>query len=222
MAKTPNVLWAQRPHCVYLTIDVQDVKEPKLEITSEDDGKQSRLTFSGTASDSGTEYSLDLQLFAGVDKEQSKFNTLPRHIFLVLEKNEEGSWPRLTKESSKGDKHIKVDWDKWVDSDDDAADDIDMSGMSGMGGMGGGMGGPPGGMDFASMLGGMGGGGLGGGGMGGMGGLPPGMDMEKLMASMGGAAGGPGGEGDSDEDDDDDDLPPLEAAEPQPAAAEEK
>jgi hypothetical protein len=43
-----------------------------------------------------------------VDKEQSKFNTLPRHIFLVLEKNEEGSWPRLTKESSKGDKHIKV------------------------------------------------------------------------------------------------------------------
>jgi hypothetical protein len=37
-----------------------------------------------------------------------QFNTLPRHIFLVLEKKEAGSWPRLTKASSKGDKHIKV------------------------------------------------------------------------------------------------------------------
>ncbi|KAI8463574.1 MAG: putative Hsp90 binding co-chaperone [Monoraphidium minutum] len=181
--KTPNVLWAQRPNCVFLTIDVQDVKDPKLELANEEDGKHAKLSFAGAAAD-GTAYALDLELYGAVDKDASKFNTIPRHIFLVLEKAEAGSWPRLTKGPSKGDKHIKVDWDKWVDSDEEPEDDIDMSGMGGMPGMDmGGMGG----MDIQKLLAQMGGG-----------------------AGMGGMGGGEEGEGGSDSDDDE--LPPLEAA----------
>jgi hypothetical protein len=45
-----------------------------------------------------------------------QFNTMPRHIFLVLEKKEAGSWPRLTKAPSKGDKHIKV-WGRPLESE---------------------------------------------------------------------------------------------------------
>jgi hypothetical protein len=40
-------------------------------------------------------------LFGGVDKEKSKISVTPRSVFLVIEKAEEGSWPRLTKESGK-------------------------------------------------------------------------------------------------------------------------
>ncbi|GBF94029.1 hypothetical protein Rsub_07297 [Raphidocelis subcapitata] len=214
-AKTPNVLWAQRPNCVYVTIDVQDVKDPKVELSNDADGKHARVQFDGKTGE-GTSYSLDLQLYGAVDKDKSKFNTMPRNIVMVLEKTEAGSWPRLTKESAKGDKHIKVDWDKWVDSDEEAAEDFDMSGM---GGFGGGMGGMPG----MEGMGGM-------GGMGGMPGMPGmggmgGMDLQQLMASMGGGMGGPGGmdmmgggeeggDSDDDGDGDDDELPPLEEAAP--------
>jgi hypothetical protein len=40
-------------------------------------------------------------LYAGVDKDKSKINITPRSIFMVLEKTEPESWPRLTKEPSK-------------------------------------------------------------------------------------------------------------------------
>lgn len=81
--------------------------DPKLELSNDADGKHARLQFEGKAGE-GTSYSLDLELYGAVDKEKSKFHTMPRNIVMVLEKAEAGSWPRLTKASSKGDKHIKV------------------------------------------------------------------------------------------------------------------
>jgi hypothetical protein len=178
--------------------------DAKLDVANDDEKKHATLTFAGASG--GDAYALSLPLYAAVDKDKSKFNVLPRHVFLVLEKAEAGSWPRLTKESTKGDKHIKVDWDKWVDSDEEAGpDDFDMGGMGGFGGgMGGGM---PG------MMGGM------GGMMGGMGGGMGGMDISQLMAQMGG--GGMGGDmmGGGDSDDDEEGLPSLEAADGGDAAA---
>lgn len=83
--------------------------DPKLDVTNDADGKHARLVFEGAAAGGGgAAYALDLPLYAAVDKGASKLNVLPRHVFLVLEKKEPGSWPRLTKESSKGDKHIKA------------------------------------------------------------------------------------------------------------------
>ena len=79
-------------------------------------------------------------------------------IELVLKKKEAGSWPSL---GNKKLNFVKIDWNKWVDSDDEG-EDFDTDGMQGMGGKGG-MGG----------MGGMGMGGKGGmGGMEGMGGMP--------------------------------------------------
>jgi len=54
-----------------------------------------------SGADEDAQYQLDLVLFAAVDKEKSKITVTPRSIFLVLEKQEADSWPRLTKESGR-------------------------------------------------------------------------------------------------------------------------
>lgn len=199
----PTVLWAQRPDSVYLTIDLKDVKDQKIDVT------ETKIEFSGEMD--GKKYAFEFEFFAAIDKDAVKINT-KRCIELFCPKKEEESWSNVCK---KKEAYVKVDWNKWLDSDDEG-EGFDtagmqggpggmggmggmpgmgaMGGMPGMGGMGGGMPGM-GGMDFSQMMGGM-------GGMGGGGGMP---DMSEMMANMGGM-GGMGG-GDSD---DEDDLPDLD------------
>ena len=147
-----------------------------------------------------------------MDAEGSTYKTLPRSVQMHIMKKEsdEEFWPRLLKDKTKEKNQVKIDWDRYVDEDEEDGG-FDTSALDGGMGMGGGM---PG-------MGGM--GGMGGmPGMGGMGGMG-GMDMEALMAQMGGMGGMPGGmgmpggdfgddddEGEADDDDDDDDMPPLE------------
>ncbi|KAG1668035.1 hypothetical protein FOA52_006568 [Chlamydomonas sp. UWO 241] len=220
----PTVLWAQRTDKLYITIEVPDCKEPKTELSNVDG--HGRLTFAGKGGSEQLDYAVDLDFNKEIDVEGSKIAITARHIFIIVAKPEEDTehWPRLTKE--KHQSHIKCDWDKWVDEDEEDDDKFDTSGMEmngfgggggrgppgGMGGMGGGMGGP-GGMDLSALMGGMGGGG---GGMGGM-------DMEQMKAMMagiggGGGMGGMGGmggdmgegeEGEEDDSDNDEDLPDL-------------
>lgn len=73
--------------------------DPKIDLSNDADGKHGHLSFQsdGAAGD----YALDLDLFGGVDTDASKISVTPRQVFLVLEKKEPESWPRLTKESSK-------------------------------------------------------------------------------------------------------------------------
>ena len=139
---------------------------------------------------------------------------LPRSVQMhVVKKDQEDEfWPRLLQDKAKEKNQVKIDWDRYVDEDEEEEEGgFDMSAMEGGMGMGG-----PGGMGM---------GGPGGPG----GGMPPGMDMEALMKQMGGMGGGPGaaaGMGDmmgnmpsdpaddleGDDSDSDDDLPDLENA----------
>jgi hypothetical protein len=227
----PDIKWAQRKDRVFITVDVPDCKNHKIDITPE-----GLLKFSGESSTNN--YGFELQLFGDVIVDECKWNTKGRNIFLSIMKKElegdEQFWARFTKEKLKHP-HIHVDWDKWADEDDDEEDVKEvgkewdpsmmqgmgggapggmpgMPGMPGMGGLGGmpGLGGMGGGMPGMPGMGGMGGmpgmGGMGGGmpGMEGMGG----MDMQQMMAQMqgmggmGGMGGGmPGMEGGDSDDD---------------------
>lgn len=78
-----------------------DPADPQIDLSNTEDGKHGKLSFRATKAGEDAQYELDLELFAAVNKEKSKINTTPRSIFLVLEKEEEESWPRLTKEPSK-------------------------------------------------------------------------------------------------------------------------
>eukprot|EP00619_Florenciella_sp_RCC1007_P010665 CAMPEP_0205922912 /NCGR_PEP_ID=MMETSP1325-20131115/15267_1 /ASSEMBLY_ACC=CAM_ASM_000708 /TAXON_ID=236786 /ORGANISM="Florenciella sp., Strain RCC1007" /LENGTH=219 /DNA_ID=CAMNT_0053291019 /DNA_START=27 /DNA_END=686 /DNA_ORIENTATION=- len=203
-ALTAPVKWAQRADSIYLTIDLRDVKDEKIELTKD------KLSFKGTASDK--EYTAELEFLKPVkpDDENTKWKVLPRSIqmHIVKETEEEEFWVRLLKDKVQEKGQCSIDWDKYIDEDDDqeAFDQSNLEGGQGFGGGMPGMGGGAGGMDMAAMQQMMAqmGGGAGGAG---------GMDMASMMAGMGGA-GGPGGDmgGFEDEADSDDEggLPDLD------------
>jgi len=197
---TAPVKWAQRSDSLYLTIALADIKDETINLT--DTG----LIFKGKSQDK--DYEINIDFFKAVDAEGSKYNVLPRSVQMhVMKKAEEGDedkdedeetfWPRLLKDKSLEKNQVKIDWDRYVDEDEEK-EGFDTSGVDG-------------GMD----MGGMGGGGMPG--MGGAGGGMGGMDMEALMKQMGGMPGMGGGDGEdkegeegNDGDDDLDDLPDLE------------
>ncbi|XP_044956195.1 uncharacterized protein Os08g0359500 [Hordeum vulgare subsp. vulgare] len=175
MSRHPEVRWAQRIDKVYITVQLPDAKDAKVNL--EPDGV---FSFFATAGTDGNSYESKLDLNDKVNVEASKVSVGVRSIFCILEKAEAKWWNKLVRDDQKAPHFVKVDWDKWVDEDDDGADvnvdGMDFSNMGGMGGMPGmeGLGGM-GGMPGMEGLGGM--GGLAGmmGGMGGMG-MPPGME----------------------------------------------
>ncbi|CAD6265617.1 unnamed protein product [Miscanthus lutarioriparius] len=192
MSRHPEVKWAQRIDKVYITVQLPDAKDAKVNL--EPDGV---FTFSGSA---GTNvYELKLDLNDKVNVEASKISVGVRSIFCIVEKAEAKWWKKLVRDDQRAPHFVKVDWDKWVDEDDDGTDvnldGMDFSNFAGMGGMGG--------MGDMAGLGGLGGmGGMGGlGGMGGMGGL--------------GGMGGMGGMGMDDFEDESDDE--EEVSKPQAA-----
>lgn len=133
MALKPDVLWAQRPDSVYLTIDLKDVTDMK--VTLEKDS----LNFSGKAN--GNLYEFTLEFFAPIKKQESKWNT-KRLIEFYMKKEEAATWPRLTQAKTKFP-WIKVDWKRWQDSDDEGGGkkggfDVDGMGDMNFGDMGGG------------------------------------------------------------------------------------
>mmetsp|Transcript_2558 Transcript_2558/g.3368 ORF Transcript_2558/g.3368 Transcript_2558/m.3368 type:complete len:180 (+) Transcript_2558:161-700(+) len=122
MSLKPDVLWAQRPDSVYLTIDLKEVQDMK--VTLENDS----LSFSGRVG--GSLYEFDLPFHAPIKKAASKWST-KRLIEFYLQKEEEGIWPRLGKSKAPW---IKVDWKRWQDSDDEGETKgaFDLDGMGDM------------------------------------------------------------------------------------------
>ncbi|XP_020407331.1 co-chaperone protein SBA1 isoform X1 [Zea mays] len=134
MSRHPEVKWAQRIDKVYITVQLPDAKDAKVNL--EPDGV---FTFSGSA---GTNlYELKLDLNDKVNVEASKISVGVRSIFCIVEKAEAKWWKKLVRDDQRAPHFVKVDWDKWVDEDDDGADvnldGMDFSNFGGMGGMGG-------------------------------------------------------------------------------------
>jgi hypothetical protein len=146
---------------------------------------------------------VNIEFFKKVDAKDSTYKVLPRSVQMHIMKDEgdrEEFWPRLLLDKTLEKNQVQIDWNRYVDQDEEEEgfDTSALEGGMGMGGM------PPG--------------------MGGMGG----MDMEALMKQMGdmkgmGGLGGGGdydddddaaaaGADDDDDDDDLDDLPDLEEA----------
>ena len=62
------------------------------------------------------DYALDLTLNGDILPDESKVATSDRSITLIIQKKEDGHWPRLLAAAGKPPPNVKVDWDKWVDS----------------------------------------------------------------------------------------------------------
>eukprot|EP00287_Rhodomonas_sp_CCMP768_P031152 CAMPEP_0202834788 /NCGR_PEP_ID=MMETSP1389-20130828/33781_1 /ASSEMBLY_ACC=CAM_ASM_000865 /TAXON_ID=302021 /ORGANISM="Rhodomonas sp., Strain CCMP768" /LENGTH=135 /DNA_ID=CAMNT_0049510083 /DNA_START=120 /DNA_END=525 /DNA_ORIENTATION=+ len=125
---------AQRTDSIYLTIELSDVKDEKIELTKD------RFVFKGKSGDK--EYELDAKLFKPVNPDESITKVLPRNIQMYIKKEteEDDYWPRILEDKAMEKATFKIDWDKWVDPDEEP-EDFDKSNLDGGMGMGGGMGG---------------------------------------------------------------------------------
>ncbi|MED6110541.1 hypothetical protein PIB30_043963 [Stylosanthes scabra] len=114
MSRHPPVKWAQRSDEVYITIELPDAQDVKLKL--EPEGK---FYFSATAGAEKVPYEIDIDLFDKVDVDNSKVSVGSRNIFYLVVKAEEKWWDRLLKQGGKPPVFLKVDWDKWVDEDEE-------------------------------------------------------------------------------------------------------
>lgn len=114
MSRHPLVKWAQRSDKLFITIELPDAKNVKLNL---DPG--GKFSFSATSGADNTLYELDFYLYDKVDVNESKASTTTRHIMYVVKKADSKWWSRLLKQEGKPPVFLKVDWDKWVDEDEE-------------------------------------------------------------------------------------------------------
>jgi hypothetical protein len=93
-ALLPTVKWAQLRDKVYLTIDVQDCKGPKVDLTNDDKVEHGRLVFRGEGAGAShahekDAYELDLTLCHAIEADATKVcQDCVRLSLLVLGINE--------------------------------------------------------------------------------------------------------------------------------------
>jgi hypothetical protein len=120
------VKWAQRSDSVYLTIDLRDVQEAKIDLTT------TELHFTGKSE--GNDYQLSLEFLHEVDPQKSVWNVLPRSVQMHIVKAASSThfWERLLKDKRQEKTNVKVDWDKFVDEDEESKhNQFDMSALQG-------------------------------------------------------------------------------------------
>jgi hypothetical protein len=81
----------------------------------------------------GRTYNLDLEFFKAVSQEGSVWKVLPRNIHMVIKKGatNEDFWPRLLKDKRLEKTNVKIDWDKYVEEDEEDDFGFDMSALDG-------------------------------------------------------------------------------------------
>ena len=68
------------------------------------------------------EYEVDIAFFKPVDAKGSTYNVLPRSVVMHVmkkDKEEDEFWPRLLKDKALEKNQVKIDWDRYVDEDEE-------------------------------------------------------------------------------------------------------
>jgi len=119
MAKVhPSVEWAQRNDKLYVTVFIEDVNRPNVEMTDD------KLIIKGTGGQASKvqEYECEIEFYKPINSEACKRNVSGRFLSFMIPKQDTGPyWPRLLK-SDKKVHWLKVDFDKWKDEDDEESD----------------------------------------------------------------------------------------------------
>ena len=112
----PPLMWAQDRTRVFVTIKLQDVENENIQFLSD------RFLFKGSTKKPVVDYDTELEVFGEIlpqDKE-TKYIKFGRYIQLNLRKKDSRIWwPRLAKTEKKLH-HVGIDWEKWIDDEDDA------------------------------------------------------------------------------------------------------
>eukprot|EP00898_Chlorokybus_atmophyticus_P008135 jgi/Chlat1/8322/Chrsp8S08101 len=138
MVLHPPCKWAERSDKIYFTIDIADATDVSANFPNDHS-----LYFKGRGGTDNQDYELSVELKKQIDPEKSQWAVHTRGIVFVLAKKEPGYWEGLLPPGEKA-AWLKVDWDKWVDEDEEESatspnfEGMDFSSLGDFGGMGGG------------------------------------------------------------------------------------
>lgn len=131
----PRTKWSEDNKKCYVTIELSNIEHVKVDI------QEKELNFSGTAN--SQQYGINLKLNGEVDTAASTYAVKGPSVEILLVKKTAERWNRLTSDKNAYKQQLHVDWDKWIDEDEENAP-AKVDNDFGMGGMPGGMGGMPG------------------------------------------------------------------------------
>ena len=132
MTSTPTLLWSQTPESVDITIRLPNIEDETVSC------ENNHFYFS--CSSQSKNYRIEFDLDKSVEK--MSYNKYDNRIAIVLEKAEYEKWEFLTKVRGIYKNNIKIDWDKWEDSEGEEDQDSPVENLgsplapsSGFGGM---------------------------------------------------------------------------------------
>ncbi|WAQ94956.1 WOS2-like protein [Mya arenaria] len=125
-AKIPTITWAQRNDVVYLTICLEDCKDPAITLTDD------KLVFSGKGGTNKELYEITVLFYKEVNPQESKYGVQARNVQFVIRKKETGPyWPQLLKNEKKDEDESDDEVDKNMDlaeppDEEEDSDDEDL------------------------------------------------------------------------------------------------
>lgn len=109
---TPTIKWFQRRKNITIDVCLPQVKEETLHFDEN--------AFDFVCESEGKKYKLHVELFDTIDPSRSSSQKSGDKFRILLQKKEQQKpyWKRLQKSQDKN-KYITVNWDKWIDSQDE-------------------------------------------------------------------------------------------------------
>jgi len=104
---TPTLLWSQTPESVDISIRLSNIQDETVSC------ENNHFLFS--CSSQSKNYRIEFDLDKSVEK--VSYNKYDNRIAIVLQKADYEKWEFLTKVRGIYKNNIKIDWDKWEDSD---------------------------------------------------------------------------------------------------------
>lgn len=114
----PQVKWCQRKDKICAKQEARNPKKETLQFV-----EPNMLKYSGESTD-GKTYKMEQELFEDFDIENSGYKRIGYNMEVVIKKKEQNTWPRFTKDTKKL-AYVGVDWNNWVDSDDEDPEEED-------------------------------------------------------------------------------------------------
>lgn len=115
MEFTPTLLWSQTNQNIEIEINLPNISN---EIYNSENN-----IFHFECLSSNKKYSIDFELEMEVTKSNITFKNDKKIVIDLIKKEEGEKWNFLTKKRGLYKNNIKINWDKWENSDDEEEDD---------------------------------------------------------------------------------------------------
>ena len=117
----PSILWHQTKDEVHFTIEVNNISNENIKINEDS------FSFSGISNNNT--YEINFEYLNNIDNNNSKYVVEQKNVKVTLKKNNSNEyWNSLTKDKNIYKNNIKVNWNAWIDEDDEEENQNPMGG----------------------------------------------------------------------------------------------